>query len=205
MSWGLLFTDSYREPLRFTPMYCPNCGVEYREGFTRCSDCLVALQPGPPPEPEADDRSRLAWQEEFGDAEPLCGLIEARVIDAEITVNALRHRGVRAFAAGAGLEQWSDAGGLGQITGVDGPLNEIRIMVHPDDFRIAQRVIDDARNVELEPDPPVIPGEEAAWRVDRGKRKRVLKAIALFLLVPLLLALAYEAVVAIRIFFDTLG
>ena len=24
-------------------MYCPKCRVEYREGFTRCADCQVAL------------------------------------------------------------------------------------------------------------------------------------------------------------------
>jgi hypothetical protein len=24
-------------------MICPKCGVEYRPGFTQCSDCLVAL------------------------------------------------------------------------------------------------------------------------------------------------------------------
>ena len=184
-------------------MHCPNCGVEYREGFTRCSDCLVDLQPGSSPEPELDDRPEFSWKEEFGDAEPLCVLIEARVVDAEITVNALRHRGVRAFAAGTGVE-WSEPGGIGLMTGETGSLNEIRIMVHPDDFTIAQRVIDDARNRELEPDPPVIPGEEAAWRIDRGKRKRVLKAIAIFLLVPLLSALAYEAFVAINVFLDSL-
>ena len=33
-------------------MYCPQCRVEYREGFTECSDCHVALLAGtPPPEP----------------------------------------------------------------------------------------------------------------------------------------------------------
>jgi hypothetical protein len=33
-------------------MYCPKCGVEYREGFTRCSDCQVPLAGGTlPPEP----------------------------------------------------------------------------------------------------------------------------------------------------------
>ncbi len=31
-------------------MYCPQCGVEYREGFTKCSDCHVFLAPGVPPE-----------------------------------------------------------------------------------------------------------------------------------------------------------
>jgi hypothetical protein len=29
--------------------FCPSCGVEYREGFTRCSECDVALVAEPPP------------------------------------------------------------------------------------------------------------------------------------------------------------
>jgi len=55
-------------------MYCPQCGVEYRDGFTECSDCQVALLPGTCPEPpddfdpnielavilETDDRLQLA-------------------------------------------------------------------------------------------------------------------------------------------------
>ena len=33
-------------------MYCPQCQVEYREGFTECSDCQVPLLAGTsPPEP----------------------------------------------------------------------------------------------------------------------------------------------------------
>jgi hypothetical protein len=31
-------------------MYCPQCRVEYREGFTECSDCNVPLVPVLPPE-----------------------------------------------------------------------------------------------------------------------------------------------------------
>jgi hypothetical protein len=26
-------------------MYCPQCGAEYRDGFTKCSDCHLALVP----------------------------------------------------------------------------------------------------------------------------------------------------------------
>jgi hypothetical protein len=34
-------------------VYCPQCLVEYREGFTECSDCHVALLAGKPPEQPA--------------------------------------------------------------------------------------------------------------------------------------------------------
>ncbi len=37
-------------------MYCPQCLVEYREGFTECSDCRVALVPGAPPPDDTPDR-----------------------------------------------------------------------------------------------------------------------------------------------------
>jgi len=30
-------------------MYCPQCRVEYRDGFTECSDCHAALLAGTPP------------------------------------------------------------------------------------------------------------------------------------------------------------
>ncbi len=32
-------------------MFCPNCRAEYREGYTVCADCGVALIPELPPEP----------------------------------------------------------------------------------------------------------------------------------------------------------
>lgn len=33
-------------------MFCPKCGAEYREGFTKCSDCGVPLVEEAPGEPE---------------------------------------------------------------------------------------------------------------------------------------------------------
>jgi hypothetical protein len=32
-------------------VYCPECRTEYREGFTECADCHVALLAGAPAEP----------------------------------------------------------------------------------------------------------------------------------------------------------
>jgi hypothetical protein len=33
-------------------VYCPQCRVEYRTGFTECSDCRIPLLPGTPSEDE---------------------------------------------------------------------------------------------------------------------------------------------------------
>jgi len=35
-------------------MFCPICVSEYREGFTECTDCKVALVDTLPPEPELE-------------------------------------------------------------------------------------------------------------------------------------------------------
>lgn len=37
-------------------MFCPECGAEFREGFTECSDCHVPLVWEKPPEVEPDSR-----------------------------------------------------------------------------------------------------------------------------------------------------
>jgi hypothetical protein len=35
-------------------VYCPQCGCEYRDGFSECSDCRVPLSAGTPPQKTAD-------------------------------------------------------------------------------------------------------------------------------------------------------
>ena len=142
------------------------------------------------------------WEQDKEEAEPVCVLVEASQIDAEVTVSALRGYGIRAFAAGTGMEAWSGAGGIGQMTRVSGPLNEIRIMVHADDLERARQIIDPAGVDEYETEPPRLTGEDIAWRLDRAKRKRVLRAIALFLIIPVLAALAYEALIALDLISD---
>jgi hypothetical protein len=46
-------------------MFCPNCGAEYRPGFTRCDDCDVELVEAAPKELSGDSSSKgnlvLLW------------------------------------------------------------------------------------------------------------------------------------------------
>ena len=49
--------------------HCPQCQVEYREGFAECTDCQVPLVPGPRPEaPPVDHGLHLVTVLEVGDS-----------------------------------------------------------------------------------------------------------------------------------------
>jgi Putative prokaryotic signal transducing protein len=63
-------------------MYCPECGGEYREGFSRCADCDVALVKEPPKEEEHSD-SELVTVFETGDPAEL-SFVESLLLEAGI-------------------------------------------------------------------------------------------------------------------------
>jgi hypothetical protein len=48
-------------------MICPECGCEYREGFTTCADCDVALVDELPPEPPLEEPGDLVTVLETSD------------------------------------------------------------------------------------------------------------------------------------------
>jgi len=55
-------------------MYCPICKTEYREGFTKCADCMVPLVETLPPEkpepiPEYVDLQEIMTSISLGDIE----------------------------------------------------------------------------------------------------------------------------------------
>ena len=64
-------------------MYCPQCGLEYREGFTECSDCHVPLAAGSPPPDPGDPNLDLVVVLETNDRVQL-SMAQGLLRDAEI-------------------------------------------------------------------------------------------------------------------------
>ena len=85
-------------------MFCPSCGTEYREGFTRCSDCDVDLVWEAPLRGEPD----LKLVKVFETKNPaLVGVIESLLDSAEIDfLTKIRGAAGGTFEAGTGLTQF---------------------------------------------------------------------------------------------------
>jgi hypothetical protein len=69
--------------------WCPQCGVEYREGFVRCSDCGVLLVTTPPDEPGPPAKPGAEWVEAASystveEARLARGLLEEQGVPAEV-------------------------------------------------------------------------------------------------------------------------
>jgi len=129
-------------------MYCPQCGTEYREGFTECADCGVRLAAGtPPPEPPS----------EF---DPALDLVE--VLESEDTVQLAMAKGL---LEDAGIPFYL----RGQITrlvnDVDPFLQKhVGVQVPRDREAEARELLE----VLLEPDPNALPAEEDAAETPGG-------------------------------------
>jgi hypothetical protein len=77
-------------------MYCPQCKAEYRQGFTRCSDCDVDLVDTLPQESERTGQAnRVIW---MGDDQETCMALCCRLKDEGIryqVTEAMKSRNAR--------------------------------------------------------------------------------------------------------------
>jgi hypothetical protein len=120
-------------------MFCPKCGVEYRAGFKRCSDCgvdLVATRPADlrgSEDPRSHEAPIAVWRgdDPVAFSAALAALEAAGIPSRELTMH----------------DQFA------QILAIQP--SELAIIVDPKDAARAQEIIREA----LEPEPP---GPEAS-------------------------------------------
>jgi hypothetical protein len=106
---------------------CPNCGAEYRSGFTSCSDCLVDLvEPPPEPEPEAG----VPPADVVVLTEPVCVYRATRRGRLPLAESLLRSAGIPFTVAGEYLQQ---------LTGLD--------VYGPAELYVSAADADDARQL----------------------------------------------------------
>lgn len=76
-------------------MYCPECGAEYREGFTECADCQVPLVWEKPPELEPDPQ--------FNPMSPAGGQPDLELVTVLETSDPLLIGAAKSLLEGAGI------------------------------------------------------------------------------------------------------
>lgn len=115
-------------------MYCPECRSEYREGFTTCVDCEVALIP------------ELAPEEDEHIGEPLVTVLEVgdpgRVA---LAYSLLNDAGIPYFGQGEALQ---DLFGLGRIGGFNTVAGPVKIQVPESRAQEAQELLTDLESAE---------------------------------------------------------
>ncbi len=115
--------------------YCPQCGTEYRSGFTTCSDCgvlLVGVESG------ALDRR----QGETPTLHPLKAVfLTGRRSEAELVRSFLDAHSIEAHVWSSGLSPWRIEAALTEITGLANDFGSHRVMVPDDDSEQAEALL----------------------------------------------------------------
>ncbi len=110
-------------------MFCPECRTEYREGFTVCTDCGMALVHELPPGPPAETPS------EGTDFEEVLGFMDEGVL--AIVKSLLDEEGIDYYI-------------VGEFSVSKGP--DRKLMVRKDQAERAREILEDLEADEEEPD-----------------------------------------------------
>jgi len=112
-------------------MYCPNCGGEYRDGFTQCVDCEVALVSTPPPveAPESEPDIGLVSVLETGDPAEMA-FSESLLMEAGISYTKQGDR-------------VQDLFGIGRLGGFNVLTGPAKLLVSENDAEAAEHLLRD--------------------------------------------------------------
>ncbi len=111
-------------------MFCPRCRVEFRPGFTKCSDCHVRLVPDLPPERKPIEYATV-W--ESGNPATIA-----------VAKSVLRSAGIEYYTMGEQLQDIIGGGRLGGFNPVTGP---VRIRVRAEDEAEAGELLRGLREI----------------------------------------------------------
>ena len=117
-------------------MYCPECGSEYREGFTTCADCEVPLTDTPPGEPEHPDFELVTVFE--GSDPAALALAESLLIEEKIPY---MKKG----------EQVQDLFAMGRLISYNPVVGPVVIQVPEQHVEAAFEILGELRHGNLEP------------------------------------------------------
>ena len=119
-------------------LWCPQCGDEYREGFSECSDCGVALVATRPVEPAAPEPAPVLHRPFRAEDDPV-ELVNVSAVEAEMIAGQLRGVGIQA--------QVNNVGTAGQLIAVQFTQGS-RVMVRREDLEAAQRAMENLSGID---------------------------------------------------------
>ena len=107
--------------------WCPKCGAEYREGFSECADCGVALVDAPPAA-KPREHTHTDLRGPFSPDDDTVELLRTNRVEAEVIAARLQSEGIPAVVFD------SDPYGSGPLlTSSEG----VRVMVRRADLEVA--------------------------------------------------------------------
>jgi hypothetical protein len=125
-------------------MYCPECGGEYREGFTHCADCDVDLV------------ESLAAHGGAPGAELVTVMETSDPAELAFVESLLRGAGIPFSTVGDHLQSLFALGAIGGFNAVAGP---VMIQVTEEHAEAATQILEEAMPDEME-DPDLLAAPE---------------------------------------------
>jgi Putative prokaryotic signal transducing protein len=127
-------------------MFCPQCGAEYRPGFTRCYDCQVDLVEQPPPrKPRRRPRDKSEASPSVQLLKPVCIFRSGDPGRIAVAQSILRSAEVPFVVLNEAVQ---DMVGLGRFpAGFNIALGPVKIMVSESDAEDARLLVEDPERV----------------------------------------------------------